>query len=764
MSPPATLGRYTLLRRLAAGGMGEVYLAESQGAAGFSRLVAIKRILPHLARDEDFVRKFIDEANIMVQLHHGNIVGVQELADHDGELYIVMEYLPGRDLKAVAQRLRQRRERMPAELALWLCAEICAALDYAHRKTGPDGHPMGIVHRDVSPSNVVLGSGGEVKLLDFGIARARGRLHQSISGTLQGKFVYMSPEQADGRPVDARSDVFSAGLLLYELLTGVRPFDGESETETLRKVRMARIDPPSSIGHVDGTSGISSGGAIGADTLDTLVMKALAPDPDARYETAADMRRSILHLLADCRSLMDARHLADFLSRIYPEGVAPSQTPDPPLSIDDALALQLGALTPSVNPMTRTRTADPAPGHVTPRGGGPVTPTTGRSDAAARTRPPADDHDLGRSDAAFPRVTVPPLGPAVVSARGVKRTLTLGLVLGALIATGAALWWTRRGEATLEPVVAGPEVWEVLVNDGLLLRGARLPVGERLKVCVRAEGFVEQCPSLVLTRGVNRPVFTLAPSPVLEVTVLPPTAGVRIFAGGLEVDRQPYPLRPGKGYDVCLADWPAGLEPETRCQAIERAESGRYALMFHLVPARPAPLVDAGVPAPKPDAGVADPPDRGRPTPRPRWTELQLISTPEAMVTCDDGTTGKTPLTVNARGEAVHCRLTAEGYLPADHVVEPGLGNRRHTLVLVKPALLSARAEPGAARLLVDGRLQPDSYVQRMALAPGRHRLEAVIEKDGRTYRAEEKIELTSGEEKSILVRIADYPAGGSEP
>ncbi|MCA9526506.1 MAG: serine/threonine protein kinase, partial [Myxococcales bacterium] len=565
MTTPTTLGRHTLLRRLAAGGMGEVYLAEVQGAAGFSRRVAIKRILPHLARDEDFVRKFIDEANIMVQLHHGNIVGVQELADHDGELYIVMDYLPGRDLKAVIHRLRQRRMTMPPELALWLTTEICAALDYAHRKLGPDGQPLHIVHRDVSPSNIVLGAAGEVKLLDFGIARARGRLHQSVSGTLQGKFVYMSPEQADGRAVDPRSDVFSAGLVLYELLTGTRPLEGESETETLRLVRQARIPPPSSQAELD-------------PAVDALVLGALAVEPDERYASAADMRRALLTFLSDRRSLVDARSLGEFLASLFPEGVVPSDAPDPPLSFDDALQLQLGALTPSIDPMTRTRTGEPQ---------GP-TPTPA---PAERTPTPLP---------ATQAVVLPPVSP-----RGIKRVLTLGVVLGALLASGVTLWWARRGEASLAPQVEGPAEYEVRVNGGPVAASARFPVGEPLRICVQAEDYVEACRSLPLARGENRPVFQLHRVPTLVLDVEPAGSAVEATASGLPVDRQPYPLLPGKPYRVCLERWPTGLEPEGRCQTIERAEQGEYRLRFRLVAALPPPV--------PPDAAVTDaaPPDAG---------------------------------------------------------------------------------------------------------------------------------------------------------
>ncbi|MBU0553961.1 serine/threonine protein kinase [Myxococcota bacterium] len=332
------LGRYTLLRRLAEGGMGSVYLAEIQGAANFTRRVAIKRILPHLARDPAFLSKFIDEANLMVQLHHGNIIGVQELADADGELYIVMDYLPGRDLKAVTRALRQSQRLMPPDLAAWIIAEVCAGLDYAHLKTDEQGRPLHIVHRDVSPSNILLGADGEVKVADFGIAQARGGLHKSVTGALQGKFVYMSPEQAEGQPLNARSDVFSAGLILYELLSNTRPFAGESETDILRRVRAGVHQGPEAL-----RPGLDPG-------LSALVMRALAYRPEDRFESAGVMRRALLRYLAEAHSEADARALSGFLHTLFPEGVVPEASPPTPLSMDDALLLQLNGLTPSSRP------------------------------------------------------------------------------------------------------------------------------------------------------------------------------------------------------------------------------------------------------------------------------------------------------------------------------------------------------------------------------------------------------------------------------
>ena len=269
----------------------------------------------------------------MVQLHHGNIVTVIELAEEAGELFLVTEYLPGRDLKTVIRALRSQSRNMPPELALLLIRQVCAGLDCAHRKQGADGLPLGIVHRDVSPSNVLLGAEGEVKLCDFGIARGRGLLHQSVSGTLQGKFIYMSPEQAEGGHLDSRSDLFSTGLVLYELLCRVRPFEGESETETLRLVRDGQI--PSIAHYLPDLD----------PQLVQIVMKALEKAPADRYQTADDFGRAINHHLALTESTVSPATLTGFLEALFPDEVVPTAE-ERPQSLDDALNVQLNALTP----------------------------------------------------------------------------------------------------------------------------------------------------------------------------------------------------------------------------------------------------------------------------------------------------------------------------------------------------------------------------------------------------------------------------------
>ena len=220
MRQPIKFGNYLLLERIAVGGMAEVFVAKAFGVEGFERLLAIKKIVPTMGEDAEFIHMFVDEARIAVQLSHANIVQVLELGKHDENLYIAMEYISGRDLRQLIERFRKREQSVPVPQACLIVAEVCEALDYAHRKRDAQGRPLGIVHRDVSPQNVLVSFEGEVKLIDFGIAKAESRLQKTQSGILKGKFSYMSPEQVKGQPIDGRSDVFACGILLWELVCG----------------------------------------------------------------------------------------------------------------------------------------------------------------------------------------------------------------------------------------------------------------------------------------------------------------------------------------------------------------------------------------------------------------------------------------------------------------------------------------------------------------------------------------------------------------
>lgn len=237
------LGRYHLLDRIAFGGMAEIYRAKTFDTSGHVHWVAVKRVLAHLAEDEDFIQMLVDEAKIAGQIKHPNVARVYEFTQAHGEYFIAMEHVDGKDLRSMLERCRQRKKPMPPQHAAYVAAEVAMALSAAHSALDPEGKPLGIVHRDVSPSNVLCAYTGEVKLCDFGIAKANLSRVQTKTGVIKGKVKYMSPEQALGRKLDHRSDIFSLGVCLYEMLTRLPPFTAVNEMDLLIKVRDAKYRP-----------------------------------------------------------------------------------------------------------------------------------------------------------------------------------------------------------------------------------------------------------------------------------------------------------------------------------------------------------------------------------------------------------------------------------------------------------------------------------------------------------------------------------------
>jgi serine/threonine-protein kinase len=239
-------GPYKLIERISVGGMAEVYKASEQGVEGFERIVAVKRILPHIAEDDEFITMFKDEAKIAGQLQHGNIAQIYNLGQQGDSFYIALEYVAGKDLRNIFTRCQQQGKPMPIAQACFIVMKVGEGLDYAHNKRDKHGRHLNIVHRDVSPPNVLVSYEGEVKLIDFGVAKAAGRVSRTQAGILKGKFGYMSPEQVRGMPLDRRSDVFSLGVVLYEVLIGQRLFQGETDFATLEMVRTVDVPSPSS--------------------------------------------------------------------------------------------------------------------------------------------------------------------------------------------------------------------------------------------------------------------------------------------------------------------------------------------------------------------------------------------------------------------------------------------------------------------------------------------------------------------------------------
>jgi serine/threonine protein kinase len=300
----AQLGRYRLIRRLAGGGMAEVYLARFAGAAGFERDMVLKRIRPELAQSPDFVRMLLDEARIAATLHHPNIVQAFDVEEVGGEYFIAMEYLDGIDLRNVQLILEERGELLPLENALHICAGLAAGLEHAHTMRDDEGRPLRIVHRDVSPHNVLLTRGGGVKLVDFGIAKSENRQTQTLHGGLKGKLGYMSPEQVRGEDIDHRSDLFSLGIILFELTTGTYLYSGRSEYDLLHQIAEGDIQPPS---RVDPAY---------PPALEELVMKALAKDRDERYGSAGEIHADLEAFARDRGLSLSVRSLAGLVGEL----------------------------------------------------------------------------------------------------------------------------------------------------------------------------------------------------------------------------------------------------------------------------------------------------------------------------------------------------------------------------------------------------------------------------------------------------------------
>jgi len=282
---PQSFGKYFLVDKIATGGMAEIFKAKTFSHGGFENLVVIKRILGHLSENDDFVEMFIDEAKVSVSLQHANIVRVYDFGKALDNYYIAMECVDGKDIRAILRRLAKQRRYLPIDFALFIVHEVCRGLNYAHSKTDLRGHPFGIVHRDMSPSNVLISYEGDVKIADFGIAKAEQNTYTTADGVLKGKFEYMSPEQARGARIDARSDLFAVGILFYEMLTGRRLFKGESDIETLERIKRAEVRPPSEV-----TPRVTP-------DIERITLKLLAAAPDERYPTAAQVMADVRDIL-----------------------------------------------------------------------------------------------------------------------------------------------------------------------------------------------------------------------------------------------------------------------------------------------------------------------------------------------------------------------------------------------------------------------------------------------------------------------------------
>ncbi|NMB75847.1 MAG: protein kinase [Myxococcales bacterium] len=364
----AEFGPYTLIRRLATGGMGEIWLAEQRGISGFRKRVVIKTILECFSDDAALVDMFLGEGKIAAGFTHPNIAQTYDLGCIEGTYYIAMEFVNGRDLRELLLANIDRRRFIPLNLVLRIVAECCQGLQYAHTWKTPDGQPAGIVHRDISPQNILVTFEGAVKIVDFGIAKATHMASKTRSGVLKGKYAYMAPEQVRGREIDGRVDIFSLGVVMYEMVTARRLFKRNSEMATLDAVLQCEVPPPRRLDEKIPRE------------VEGLVMRAVAREPEQRFQTALEMQLAVEQVMLECALPASLAHVAAYMGEMF--GGAESERRTGAGGTERRMSQLPGVREPSV---ALERTAAYAPGLDLPspdRGGGDT-----RNLLVSRSRP-----------------------------------------------------------------------------------------------------------------------------------------------------------------------------------------------------------------------------------------------------------------------------------------------------------------------------------------------------------------------------------------
>ncbi len=361
MPDASHIGRYRLVRLLARGGMAEIFLAKQEGPRGFSKTVVVKRVLPELAENENFVRMFLDEATLAAHLSHPNVVQITDFGEVDGTYFLAMEFLQGDDLGTLLRRQTTAPGELPFTVAALIASGVAEGLHYAHTLKGEEGNPLRIVHRDVSPNNIFVTHQGSVKVLDFGIAMAEGKLSKTRAGVVKGKAMYMSPEQTRGAAVDGRSDVFALGVVLYEMVTGVRPFARDAGDYAILTAIIEEEPRPAA--EVNPAVPLA---------LSEIIRRAMAKSLDARFQSALELRKELDAFVAGFNTAPAAGQLQDFMvqvlgtDRIAADAAAQGSDTDPGAADTDPEAKP----DPEVGVVTRIRSLDglvPAPSHVETR-------------------------------------------------------------------------------------------------------------------------------------------------------------------------------------------------------------------------------------------------------------------------------------------------------------------------------------------------------------------------------------------------------------
>ncbi|MDC0711137.1 serine/threonine protein kinase [Stigmatella sp. ncwal1] len=425
-----SFGKYDLLRKIASGGMGQVFLARERG--GVERLVVLKLILPHLAEDDEFLTMFLEEARLVGRLRHPNLVTILDLSEIEGRHCLAMEFVQGDDLRRLDKQARLKGQLLPPGVVLRIISEAAAGLDYAHQARDAQGQPLKLVHRDVSPQNILVGFDGGVKIIDFGVAKAAGSSQQTATGVLKGKYPYMSPEQASGQAIDGRSDQFALGVVMWELLTGKRLFKGESDLMTLRLVKDCQVPYPSQL-----NPKLPPG-------LDEVVMRALEATPQKRFPDCGAFRLALEDYIIQMRLSASSAHLAAYLRGLYAERISTESDP----SKLDQLAEDSDLDSKADSSRSSLRSGvQPAPG--TPSRSPVKSETRSRRAVDALIGPaPAPRHETTRGTVSLEAAPVP-------VGRGVPRVaLAIGGAVALLLAGTAVVFLRPQASETPPPRLA----------------------------------------------------------------------------------------------------------------------------------------------------------------------------------------------------------------------------------------------------------------------------------------------------------------------
>jgi serine/threonine protein kinase len=613
------IGPYEVLSRLALGGMAELLLARRDGIEGFQKLVVLKRILPQYASNPEFVDMFLREARLAAALEHPNIVQVFDIGKSGEDYYFAMAYLHGKDALAILRELSRTNRRLPVEHAIAIASGIAAGLHHAHEQVGFDGKPLGIVHRDVSPANAIVTYDGTVKLVDFGIAKAAAQMNHTRAGVRKGKAAYMSPEQCRGDPLDRRTDIWSLGVVLYEMLTMTRLYRADNDLAIMH--RIVSQDPPSPTAVFPDLS----------PALAAVVMRCMQRNRDDRYETAALLQRDLDVCAHELGMRPSAAALSEFLRGVF-------GTPALPWTPTDASARA---------PVTSSIDVDLESGGV-----GPFAPPSSESDSTrdlGHTPPPQVETRVAGRTAAYasasgsgaahmPRYDIPTHGPVDEPSVGEQRSASAMWIVGGVVAAGLAgvlawvLWPRADGGPARDaaapapaPQLAAPvdepsagddvELWLASVNvddataNPIAQRHERLAKLRATPAASRIDESLQVRLDLLQASGAARPCETFATA--LARAALDRTAFASVIATATPPDPRTTPS--------------AGKPPDRPCDdLLARVDALRAPtpLQTSAAPPRPAPPVRPRKrPAATPDPVSAKP--GPPPPPEPKATKLE---------------------------------------------------------------------------------------------------------------------------------------------